>query len=83
MYNNDFNILYLSVYNKCMSSILFDKIIFGPVYSRRLGMSLGINLLPPDKKVCTFDCFYCECGLTYNRETNIEEMPSRKQVKMH
>ena len=64
-----------------MSSILFDKIIFGPVYSRRLGMSLGINLLPPDKKVCTFDCFYCECGLTYDREIKIEEMPTRKQVK--
>ncbi|MEE4115124.1 MAG: hypothetical protein V2I37_03095 [Marinilabiliaceae bacterium] len=64
-----------------MASILFDRIIFGPVYSRRLGLSLGINLLPPYEKVCTFDCFYCECGLTTNRETNTEMMPTREQVK--
>lgn len=64
-----------------MASILFDRIIFGPVYSRRLGLSLGINLLPPYEKVCNFDCFYCECGLTTNRETNTEMMPTREQVK--
>jgi wyosine [tRNA(Phe)-imidazoG37] synthetase (radical SAM superfamily) len=45
-------------------SILFDDIVFGPVRSRRLGLSLGINLLPQDKKVCTFNCIYCECGWT-------------------
>ena len=43
-------------------TILFDKIIFGPVKSRRLGLSLGINLLPTDSKLCNFDCIYCECG---------------------
>ncbi len=43
---------------------LFDSIVFGPVYSRRLGSSLGINLLPANKKVCTFNCIYCECGFT-------------------
>lgn len=47
-----------------MSTFLFDKIIFGPVWSRRLGESLGINLLPINRKVCTFNCIYCECGLT-------------------
>lgn len=47
-----------------MSTFLFDKIIFGPVWSRRLGESLGINLLPVNRKVCTFNCIYCECGLT-------------------
>lgn len=47
-----------------MSTFLFDKIIFGPVQSRRLGTSLGINLLPNDRKVCSFDCIYCECGWT-------------------
>ncbi len=41
---------------------LFDNIIFGPVHSRRLGLSLGVNLLPPDSKLCSFDCVYCECG---------------------
>jgi wyosine [tRNA(Phe)-imidazoG37] synthetase (radical SAM superfamily) len=47
-----------------MSTFLFDKIIFGPVWSRRLGESLGINLLPVNRKVCNFSCIYCECGLT-------------------
>ncbi len=41
---------------------LFNDIIFGPVHSRRLGLSLGVNLLPPTSKLCTFDCIYCECG---------------------
>ncbi|HBF89105.1 MAG TPA: radical SAM protein [Bacteroidales bacterium] len=45
-----------------MATFLFDKIIFGPVKSRRLGISLGINLLPLDVKYCNFDCVYCECG---------------------
>ena len=41
---------------------LYDNIIFGPVRSRRLGLSLGVNLLPVDSKLCSFDCIYCECG---------------------
>ena len=45
-----------------MSGILFDKIIFGVVNSRRLGRSLGINLLPDTVKVCSMNCIYCECG---------------------
>ena len=47
-----------------MGTFLFDKIIFGPVKSRRLGNSLGINLLPTDFKICNFNCIYCECGWT-------------------
>ena len=47
-----------------METFLFDSIIFGPVNSRRLGISLGINLLPNDCKVCNFNCIYCECGWT-------------------
>lgn len=43
-------------------TIIFPSPIFGPVHSRRLGVSLGINLLPEDGKVCSFDCIYCECG---------------------
>lgn len=45
-----------------MSTILFHNIVFGPIKSRRLGNSLGINLLPDKGKICSFDCIYCECG---------------------
>ncbi|MBC8147917.1 MAG: radical SAM protein [Bacteroidetes bacterium] len=50
-----------------MSGILFDEIVFGPVRSRRLGVSLGINLLPTDFKYCSFNCIYCECGWTKHK----------------
>jgi len=63
-----------------MSTFLFDSIIFGPVWSRRLGESLGINLLPPNRKVCNFNCIYCECGLTPN-DTPFSAFPSREEVK--
>ena len=42
--------------------MLREKTVFGPIYSRRLGHSLGINLLPQEGKICNFDCIYCECG---------------------
>lgn len=45
-----------------MGTFLFDQVIFGPVRSRRLGLSLGVNLLPTDSKLCNFNCIYCECG---------------------
>ncbi|MDP2385763.1 MAG: radical SAM protein [Bacteroidota bacterium] len=45
-------------------AILFDSIVFGPINSRRFGVSLGINLLPLKNKVCNFNCIYCECGWT-------------------
>ena len=51
-----------------MAGILFDEIVFGPVKSRRFGVSLGINLLPLKGKLCTFNCVYCECGLTEERK---------------
>jgi wyosine [tRNA(Phe)-imidazoG37] synthetase (radical SAM superfamily) len=60
-----------------MATFLFDKVIFGPVKSRRLGESLGINLLPTATKVCNFDCIYCECGLT---DSTKGDMPTRKEV---
>lgn len=41
---------------------IFDSNIIGPIHSRRLGVSLGVNLLPKDGKICSFDCIYCECG---------------------
>lgn len=42
--------------------MLFEEIVFGPIHSRRLGVSLGVNVLPTEKKYCSFNCVYCECG---------------------
>ena len=63
-----------------MATFLFDKIIFGPVKSRRLGVSLGINLLPSNRKICNFNCIYCECGWTHNSDASGKDLPSRKEV---
>lgn len=70
-----------------MACFLFDDIVFGPVKSRRFGVSLGVNLLPLDMKFCTFNCVYCECGLTHpaqdkkaklnNTESIIHSLDSR------
>jgi len=62
-------------------TFLFDEIIFGPVSSRRLGSSLGINLLPSCRKVCTFNCIYCECGWTRSRDFVKSDHPSRPEVR--
>ncbi len=43
-------------------AILFENLVFGPIHSRRLGNSLGVNLMPTIGKICTFNCVYCECG---------------------
>jgi wyosine [tRNA(Phe)-imidazoG37] synthetase (radical SAM superfamily) len=48
-----------------MSTFLFSEHVFGPIQSRRLGFSLGINLLSVNQKVCNYNCIYCECGLTH------------------
>lgn len=64
-----------------MSGFLFENIIFGPVKSRRLGVSLGINLLPTEYKYCTFNCIYCECGWTLPRKDKEIAFPSREEVK--
>lgn len=63
-----------------MTTFLFDDIIFGPVKSRRLGVSLGINLLPTNRKICNFNCIYCECGWTKNPEKAISHLPTRIDV---
>ena len=63
-----------------MPTILFDEIIFGPIHSRRLGISLGINLLPINGKVCSFDCLYCECGL--NSQHKGGRLPKAEEVIM-
>ncbi len=62
-----------------MPTIIYPSPIFGPVHSRRLGISLGINLMPADGKVCTFDCIYCECGYNADRRPK-QKRPSRKEV---
>ena len=62
-----------------MSTIFFHKIVFGPIKSRRLGNSLGINLLPDNGKLCSFDCIYCECG--WNKDGRKDQtIPSKEAV---
>lgn len=63
-----------------MGTFLFNEIIFGPVSSRRLGVSLGVNLLPTDYKFCTFNCVYCECGWTLKSDKKIK-LPSTEEVR--
>lgn len=63
-----------------MSTVIYPSPIFGPVHSRRLGISLGVNLMPGDGKICTFDCIYCECG--FNKDFRPKEKrPSRELVR--
>ncbi len=58
----------------------FEEIVFGPIFSRRLGSSLGMNILPPKGKLCNFDCIYCECG--WNKDNKPEgSFPSLEMVK--
>jgi len=64
-----------------MSGFLFDELIFGPVHSRRLGVSLGINLLPIDNKYCNFNCIYCECGWTDRSGKAKIVLPKRDNFK--
>ena len=69
---------------------LYDNIIFGPIRSRRLGLSLGVNLLPVESKLCNFDCIYCECGWNadhegrrrFNRREDVRAMLSATLDKM-
>ena len=62
-----------------MSTIIFPSPIFGPIHSRRLGISLGINLLPGDGKICSFDCIYCECGFNATHRSHTP-LPTREEV---
>lgn len=59
--------------------ILFDQVIFGPIRSRRLGISLGVNLLPIDAKICSYNCIYCECG--FNTTMREAPIPTREEVR--
>lgn len=62
-----------------MSTILFNEPVFGPIKSRRLGNSLGVNLLPKFGKWCSFDCIYCECG--WNKDGKKDtELPTKEEI---
>lgn len=64
-----------------MATELHKSPIFGPIKSRRLGLSLGINLMPGDGKICTFDCIYCECGFNKERIPTLPR-PAREEIKV-
>jgi wyosine [tRNA(Phe)-imidazoG37] synthetase (radical SAM superfamily) len=62
-----------------MATILYKSPVFGPIHSRRLGSSLGINLMPLNGKLCNFDCLYCECG--WNKDNNGDtRLPSVHEI---
>lgn len=61
-------------------TVLFHSTVFGPIHSRRLGVSLGINLMPDDGKVCSFDCLYCEAGFN-SQGKGTTGLPTREEVK--
>ena len=62
------------------SAMMREETVFGPIHSRRLGASLGINLLPRKGKFCNFDCIYCECGWNKDgKEDNV--LPTAAQVR--
>ena len=60
-------------------TILFHQIVFGPIKSRRLGNSLGINLMPLNGKFCSFDCIYCECGWNKDGKDD-QKLPTKEEV---
>ena len=59
--------------------MLFNEIAYGPIHSRRLGTSLGMELMPLEHKLCTFNCVYCECG--WNTPVSRPQLPTREEVK--
>ena len=59
--------------------MLFNSIVYGPIHSRRLGTSLGVELMPLEHKLCTFNCVYCECG--WNEPVNHPQLPTREEVR--
>lgn len=65
-----------------MGTFLREKYIFGPIISRRLGRSLGINILPANFKICNFNCAYCECGWNDFSNINKYKIPTRETIKI-
>lgn len=60
--------------------MLFKEIAYGPIHSRRLGTSLGMEIMPLEHKLCTFDCVYCECG--WNEPVSHPVLPTREEVRV-
>ena len=60
--------------------LIYPSPIFGPIKSRRLGISLGVNIMPGDGKWCSFDCVYCECGLNKDHHPK-EPLPTPEEVR--
>ena len=77
---SDFIPIFVPKEKKYMATVIYPSPIFGPVHSRRLGVSLGINLLPADGKFCTFDCIYCECGFNADFRPH-QKLPTRDEVR--
>ena len=59
--------------------MLFQEIAYGPIHSRRLGISLGMEIMPLEHKLCTFDCVYCECG--WNEPVSHPQLPTREEIR--
>ena len=59
--------------------MLFGEIAYGPIHSRRLGVSLGMEIMPIEHKLCTFNCVYCECG--WNEAVDHPQLPTRTEVR--
>ena len=76
--------------NYIIMTALYNDIIFGPIRSRRLGLSLGVNLLPIESKLCSFNCIYCECGWNedhpgkrrFNSREDVRDMLDRTLARM-
>lgn len=60
--------------------MLFQSIVYGPIHSRRLGISLGMEIMPLDHKLCTFNCVYCECG--WNAPIHNPVLPTRAEISV-
>ena len=59
--------------------MLFNEIVYGPIHSRRLGTSLGMEIMPLEHKLCTFNCVYCECG--WNEPVMRPVLPTRTEIR--
>ena len=79
--NNETIFVLFLLCKKVKQKLLFTDIIYGPIRSRRLGISLGVNLLPLHSKLCNFDCIYCECGWNEDNRAEKPRFNSREDVR--
>ena len=81
MENNETIFVLFLLCKKVKQKLLFTDIIYGPIRSRRLGISLGVNLLPLHSKLCNFDCIYCECGWNDDNRAEKPHFNAREDVR--